>query len=66
MNNNPSTNFHIEDPEIKPLIFVPDDSEINWSTDPLPAPRAKYKRNVDDIGDNETGMTSDWNFVLPN
>ena len=55
----------IVDPESNPLVYVPDSVELNWGTDPLPPPRAIYKRDPDDIGDNEKGVTSDWNFVSP-
>jgi hypothetical protein len=57
--------FDIDDPIATPLIFVPHASQLNWSTDPLPPPIATYKRNPDDIGDGNQGITSDWNFVLP-
>jgi hypothetical protein len=60
------TSFIIEEPIANPVVFMPENSEANWGTDPLPPPRPKYKRNPDDIGDNEIGVTSDWNFVLPN
>jgi hypothetical protein len=57
--------FDIDDPIPDPLVFVPDDADVNWGTDPLPPPKASYKRRLEDIGDNEVGVTSDWNFVLP-
>lgn len=60
-----SRSFQIEDPIPHPLVLIPDESEVNWGVDPLPPPRAKYKRNPDDIGDDEAGVTSDWNFVMP-
>jgi hypothetical protein len=60
-----SRSFDIDDPVSSPLVLVPDDADINWGTEPLPPPRARYKRNPDDIGDHEQGVTSDWNFVLP-
>jgi len=57
--------FDVEDPVQHPLVFVPDDADVNWGTEPLPPPRASYKRDLDDIPDGEAGVTSDWNFVLP-
>lgn len=60
-----SKSFNVEYPIATPLIMVPMGSEINWGAEPMPPPRAEYKRDTDDIGDNETGISSDWNFVLP-
>jgi hypothetical protein len=57
--------FNIEDPVSDPLVFIPSDTEPNYSNQPLPPPRASYKRATEDIGDNEVGVTSEWNFVLP-
>lgn len=57
------TSFNIEEPIRNPLVFIPDDSEANWDTNPLPPPRASYKRDLSDIPDSEAGVTSDWNFV---
>lgn len=62
---NKTKSFDVEDPISSPLIMVPAGSEINWGVEPMPPPRAEYKRDTDDIGDNETGISSDWNFVLP-
>jgi hypothetical protein len=59
------TSFDIEDPVANPLVLIPDDADVNWGTEPLPPPRASFKRNPDDIPDEEAGVTSDWNFVLP-
>ena len=56
--------FDIEDPVSEPLVYVPDGSEANWGCDPLPPPRASYKRAPEDIDDGP-GVTSDWNFVMP-
>jgi len=61
----PSKNFNIEDPVSTPLILVPQDVKVNWETEPMSPPNADYKRDINDIGDNEAGVTSDWNFVLP-
>jgi hypothetical protein len=58
-----STSFRDEDPISTPLVVVPNGVEINWSTNPLPPPRAEYKRDPNDILDSEAGVTSDWNFV---
>ena len=57
--------FDIIDPIASPLVLIPDGTEVNWGAEPLPPPRASYKRDVEDIGDDEQGVTSDWNFVLP-
>ena len=61
-----NTSFRNEEPISTPLVMVPSNVEINWSTNPLPPPRAEYKRDPEDILDSEAGVTSDWNFVLPN
>ena len=55
--------FEIDDPVSDPLVFIPGDAEVNWGTQPLPPPNASYKRKLEDIGDNEAGVSSDWNFV---
>jgi len=62
MNRN-STSFSIDDPIPSPLVFVPEDTDLNWDVSPLPPPRAKYKRDLNAISDKEAGVTSDWNFV---
>jgi hypothetical protein len=54
-----------EEPVSIPVVFMPDDGELNFSTDPLPPPRARYKRDVNMIPDNESWVSSDWNFVQP-
>lgn len=59
------TSFNIEDPVSDPLVFVPEDAEPNYGNQPLPPPRASYKRRPEDIGDSESWVTSDWNFVQP-
>lgn len=57
--------FEINESSGDSLIFAPEDVELNWSTDPLPPPRASYKRDPDTVSDDEAGVSSDWNFVLP-
>jgi hypothetical protein len=57
--------FDVEDPLPTPLVFMPDETDVNWGTVPLPPPRPLYKRDPDDIPDDEAGVTSDWNFTLP-
>lgn len=59
------TSFEIDDPISNPLVLIPDEAEVNWGTEPLPPPRASFKRNPDDIPEDEAGVSSDWNFVLP-
>lgn len=65
MSPDKNTSFDIDEPEAVPFVFMPDEQEVNWGTQPLPPPRASYKRNPDDISDDEVGVGSDWNFVLP-
>ncbi len=60
-----SKDFNIKEPAPNPLVFVPDDTELNYDCQPLPPPKAQYKRKNEDIDDNEIGVTSDWNFVSP-
>jgi len=61
-----SKNFDIYEPAGDVLVFAPDDLELNWGTDPMPPPRAIYKRDPDTVSDDESGVTSDWNFVSSN
>ncbi len=61
-----SKSFDIQEPIGGVLVFEPEEIELNWGTDPLPPPRAIYKRDPDTVSDNEIGVTSDWNFVSSN